>query len=80
MARAVPRNDESPKQSTQPVRNQQTDRARPVGATWCLSSCQVVRTTNQSETNTTTLDGFFHERLGLTGGLGRMAAGGRQTS
>ncbi len=23
--------------------------------------------------------GFFHERLGLMGGLGRMAAGGRQT-
>jgi hypothetical protein len=25
------------------------------------------------------LAGFFHERLGLMGGLGRMAAGGRQT-
>ena len=51
MARAVPRNDESPKQSTQPVRNQQTDRALPVGTTWCLSSSQVVRTTNQSESS-----------------------------
>ena len=51
MARAVPRNDESTKQSTQPVRNQQTDRALPVGTTWCLSSCQVVRTTNQSESS-----------------------------
>jgi hypothetical protein len=51
MARAVPRNDESPKQSTQPVRNQQTDRALPVGTTWCLSSCHVVRTTNQSESS-----------------------------
>jgi hypothetical protein len=51
MARAVPRNDGSTKQSTQPVRNQQTDRALPVGTTWCLSSCQVVRTTNQSESS-----------------------------
>ena len=51
MARAVPRNDESTKQSTQPVRNQQTDRALPVGTTWCLSSSQVVRTTNQSESS-----------------------------
>ena len=51
MARAVPRNDESTKQSTQPVRNQQTDRALPVGTTWCLSSCHVVRTTNQSESS-----------------------------
>jgi hypothetical protein len=51
MARAVPGNDESPKQSTQPVRNQQTDRALPVGTTWCLSSCQVIRTTNQSESS-----------------------------
>jgi hypothetical protein len=25
------------------------------------------------------MGGFFHERLGLMGGLGRMAAGGRQT-
>ena len=51
MARAVPRNAESPEQSTQPVRNQQTDRALPVGTTWCLSTCQVVRTTNQSESS-----------------------------